>query len=276
MASASAVECTATVGMPSSLQARRMRSAISPRLAIRIFSNIGIYSMIISGSPNSTGWASSNRIWTTRAGARRRNQVHRLHRLDDEQRVAGLDHGADLAERLGAGFGRPIGSADHRRSDDAGMLRRDRRRMTRRRCDATAPSVASAARRHGTVPRLAGDADPQAALLDLDLGQSHLVEQARQRAHHLLIDSGAGLCAAYRRRPPPAQLRFALIDRGKPLDRERIAVDAEPAQHRLGGLRHVGMLRRNSSRAWMLVMWTSMVGTVTAATASRMAIEVWV
>src|SRR5258706_8834077 len=40
MASASAVECTATVAMPSSLQARRMRRAISPRLAIRILSNI--------------------------------------------------------------------------------------------------------------------------------------------------------------------------------------------------------------------------------------------
>src|SRR6185437_1333100 len=41
MASASAVECTATVGMPSSLQARSTRMAISPRLAIRILSNIG-------------------------------------------------------------------------------------------------------------------------------------------------------------------------------------------------------------------------------------------
>ena len=40
MASASAVECTATVAMPSSLQARSTRSAISPRLAIRILSNI--------------------------------------------------------------------------------------------------------------------------------------------------------------------------------------------------------------------------------------------
>ena len=40
MASASAVECTATEGMPSSLQARRTRSAISPRLAMRILSNI--------------------------------------------------------------------------------------------------------------------------------------------------------------------------------------------------------------------------------------------
>src|SRR4029079_14393522 len=40
MASASAVECTATVGTPSSLQARSTRNAISPRFAIRIFSNI--------------------------------------------------------------------------------------------------------------------------------------------------------------------------------------------------------------------------------------------
>ena len=40
MASESAVECTATVAMPSSFAARRMRSAISPRLAMRIFSNI--------------------------------------------------------------------------------------------------------------------------------------------------------------------------------------------------------------------------------------------
>jgi hypothetical protein len=39
-ASVSASECTTTVRMPISRQARWMRSAISPRLAIRIFSNI--------------------------------------------------------------------------------------------------------------------------------------------------------------------------------------------------------------------------------------------
>src|SRR3954451_8807379 len=71
MASASAVECTATVAMPNSLQARKMRSAISPRLAIRILSNIAApdvdecYSIITSGSPNSTGWPSSTRICVT-------------------------------------------------------------------------------------------------------------------------------------------------------------------------------------------------------------------
>src|SRR6516162_1379520 len=40
MASSSAVECTATDGMPSSLHARSTRNAISPRFAIRILSNI--------------------------------------------------------------------------------------------------------------------------------------------------------------------------------------------------------------------------------------------
>ena len=40
MALESAVECTATVAMPSSLQARRMRSAISPRLAMRTLENM--------------------------------------------------------------------------------------------------------------------------------------------------------------------------------------------------------------------------------------------
>src|SRR6266404_4897955 len=49
MALASAVECTATVLMPMSRQARWMRSAISPRLAIRIFSNISSRSSHGSG-----------------------------------------------------------------------------------------------------------------------------------------------------------------------------------------------------------------------------------
>src|ERR1700683_4093210 len=42
MALASAVECTATVRMPISRQARGMRSAISPRVAISTFSNMRV------------------------------------------------------------------------------------------------------------------------------------------------------------------------------------------------------------------------------------------
>ena len=89
MASASAVECTATVLMPISWQARWMRSAISPRLAIRTFSNIvGAYSTIISGSPNSTGWRVVDQDLRDRAGLGRLDRVHHLHRLDDQQRLA--------------------------------------------------------------------------------------------------------------------------------------------------------------------------------------------
>src|SRR5205085_4080648 len=43
MASSSAVEWTATVAIPNSFAARRMRSAISPRFAIRILSNIALF-----------------------------------------------------------------------------------------------------------------------------------------------------------------------------------------------------------------------------------------
>ena len=68
MAPRSASECTATVEMPISLQARWMRSAISPRLAIRTLVNMIRLRLAsrTSGSPNSTGWASPTRMsWTT-------------------------------------------------------------------------------------------------------------------------------------------------------------------------------------------------------------------
>src|SRR5215475_8409920 len=89
MASASAVECTATVGMPISLQARRTRSAISPRLAISTLSNI-------------SGSLAPNRLFDDRqrlaefdrlavadedrdhhSRLRGGNVVHGLHGLDD-------------------------------------------------------------------------------------------------------------------------------------------------------------------------------------------------
>lgn len=54
--SESATECTATVWMPISLQVRSMRSAISPRLAITIFSNIRLSYMAL-GLVKSTGFS---------------------------------------------------------------------------------------------------------------------------------------------------------------------------------------------------------------------------
>src|SRR4051812_19190307 len=99
MALASAVECTATVAMPSSFAARRMRSAISPRLAIRILSNM-------PGSRCSLdyeeGLAVLDRLAVLDedrgdgAAARGGDLVERLHRLDEEGLVARLHLRADL------------------------------------------------------------------------------------------------------------------------------------------------------------------------------------
>ena len=58
------------------------------------------------------------------AGARRGDRVDRLHRFDDQQRLALGDRVADLDEGRRAGLGREIGGADHRRGHGAGMRRR--------------------------------------------------------------------------------------------------------------------------------------------------------
>src|SRR6185295_5840132 len=88
MASASAVECTATVAMPISLHARLMRRAISPRLAIRTFSIISLF------DPHQRlaefhGLAVADDDLDDAAGDRCRDGIHRLHRLDDAHRAVG-------------------------------------------------------------------------------------------------------------------------------------------------------------------------------------------
>src|ERR1051325_2756574 len=85
MASSSAVECTATEGMPSSLQARRTRNAISPRLAIRILSNIAAS---CSGGSGAARW-----------------QATLPRSFDDHQRLAEFDWLAVLYENLHPGGG---------------------------------------------------------------------------------------------------------------------------------------------------------------------------
>src|SRR5436190_12825680 len=124
----SAVEWTATVLMPSSRHARKMRSAISPRLAIRTLSTIDVVRL---GSDLLFGSLFDDEQRLTvldRAavldeyadhspGHLRLDLVHHLHRLDPAQRVAGLDLGADVDERLRAGRGAAIEGADHRRGD---------------------------------------------------------------------------------------------------------------------------------------------------------------
>src|ERR1700712_1364191 len=88
MESASAVECTATVRMPSSRQARRMRSAISPRLAMSIFSNMAGVSVNDASFDDGQHFAVFDRGTGgdqqagERAGAWRLDLVEGLHRLD--------------------------------------------------------------------------------------------------------------------------------------------------------------------------------------------------
>src|ERR1044071_9575049 len=87
IALSSAVECTATVLIPISRQARWMRSAISPRLAIRTFSN----TMIVPLFDDHQDVAVFHRLLVFDhdlahvSVARRLDLVERLHCLDQHQ-----------------------------------------------------------------------------------------------------------------------------------------------------------------------------------------------
>src|SRR2546428_1010161 len=116
--SASAVEYTATVWMPSSRQAQMMRRAISPRLAIRIFLNMeweGARSCrralpdLEQRLPVLDRLAVRHERLEDLAVAIRFDLVHQLHRLDDAQHLTLLHTLRDLDERTGAG---PAGSVE--------------------------------------------------------------------------------------------------------------------------------------------------------------------
>src|SRR3954452_9860931 len=84
MAPESASECTATVSMPISLQARWTRSAISPRLAMRIFSNIAsVHDQQNLAELHRLGVVDDDLGHGARLG--RLDRVEGLHRLDDQQ-----------------------------------------------------------------------------------------------------------------------------------------------------------------------------------------------
>src|SRR3990170_4181259 len=116
-ASVSAVECTTTVRMLISRQARWMRSAISPRLAIRIFSNTGL-------GDDEQRLAVLHRLpvldqdGLDDAGGVGLDLVHQLHGLDDAHRLAGLDALPDLDEGLRFRRRQAVEGAHHRRFED--------------------------------------------------------------------------------------------------------------------------------------------------------------
>src|SRR6266568_4186121 len=96
IACASAVECTATVLIPNSWQARWMRSAISPRLAISTFSNIYRSRLRRTAVFDRRGILDED--MGDPAAARRADLVHHLHRLDDQQGLTLADRAAELDE----------------------------------------------------------------------------------------------------------------------------------------------------------------------------------
>src|SRR5690606_27866323 len=104
----STVECTATVLMSMAWQARRMRRAISPRLAITTLSSkamatsandeqglIELYRLATLGQDGHDG-----------AGGLRLDLVEHFHRFDDAQRLALGDFLPQADERVGIRAGR--------------------------------------------------------------------------------------------------------------------------------------------------------------------------
>src|SRR5207249_3372967 len=147
-ASVSASEYTTTVRMPISRQARWMRSAISPRLAIRIFS-----SMLAENEqrlPVLHRLAVFHEHRLHHAGGVGLDLVHQLHRLDDANRLAFLDGLADLDKRFGVGRRRTVKGTDHGGLHDMAFLA-CLGFGCRRRCRGAGAGRASAAA--GGVPR---------------------------------------------------------------------------------------------------------------------------
>src|SRR5712691_11782832 len=105
----SAVEWTATVLMPSSRAARMMRSAISPRFAMRILEN------------KSHRLEAEERL-AQAARTLRLDLVHQLHRLDDAEHLPLLHHRSHLDEGGALGRGGAVESADERRVDGEGRV----------------------------------------------------------------------------------------------------------------------------------------------------------
>src|SRR4051794_24318780 len=100
LASRSASECTTTVLMPSSRQARWTRSAISPRLAIRIFWNIAY----ARSGDHQQRLAELDRLPVLHEdgfddpGLIALDLVHEFHGLDDADGLALLNGVADIDE----------------------------------------------------------------------------------------------------------------------------------------------------------------------------------
>src|SRR5215510_12005650 len=104
--------------MPSSRHARRIRSAISPRLAMMIFSSMATLFDDEQRLAELNGVAVAGHDGGDAAGLVRLDLVHHLHCFDDAEGLPDLDFVTDLDERLPAGRGGGIERAHHRRGHD--------------------------------------------------------------------------------------------------------------------------------------------------------------
>src|SRR5918998_3318765 len=95
---ASTVECTATVAMPSSRQARMTRRAISPRLAMRTFLNTLGRLDAEQRLPELHGLAVLHQHLGDPSGHLGLDLVHELHGLHDAEHLALAHVGAHLDE----------------------------------------------------------------------------------------------------------------------------------------------------------------------------------
>src|SRR5262249_3758581 len=102
----SASEYTATVPIPSSLQAQITRRAISPRLATRIFLNIG-WRLLLAAAPEADQrWPFFSGLPVVRESPQpfpadvRLNLVHQLHSSHNAKRLAGVHVPAHFHERF--------------------------------------------------------------------------------------------------------------------------------------------------------------------------------
>src|ERR1700722_377164 len=129
----SASEYTATVSIPSSRHAPRMRSAISPRFAIRIFRNIGldvwVLVLLLSVGMNAEQrfailhrlpvfYQDANHF----AGHFRFDLIHQLHRFDDAQHLPLLHTVSRFHKRRSPWGGRGVESPYNRRLDDVQVV----------------------------------------------------------------------------------------------------------------------------------------------------------
>src|SRR3990172_6292071 len=204
LASVSATEYTTTVRMPSSRQARWMRSAISPRLAIRIFSNTSADEEKRLTVFDRLAVFDQDRLDHARGVGL--DLVHQFHRLDDADGLTLFDRLSDLDERIGGWRGGAVKRAHDRRLDDVARLsprgfsrasgsRRGARRQVQRR--------GRGRLRQGRPLRALDDPDLLFALGDLEFGDAGLLHQVDQ----LLELAQIHRLASPLQRPPGAALR---------------------------------------------------------------------